>query len=138
MDKQRKKLVELINIGRAIGNCNKDECTDCLGEHCSECEAYDIAQTILADGWIRLPCKVGDTAYFTVMFTGSNETLITEEPIIDVSSRGFWTNSSTIPNEELPSFEPWENIGKTAFLSREDAEKALDAKDINVPTKGVE
>lgn len=73
---EREKLIELIVDADAYDSyeCKirtKDDVS------CSRCSAEKLANIILADGWIRSPCKV------------------------------------------------MEDFGKTVFLSREDAEKAL-------------
>jgi hypothetical protein len=67
---------------------------------------------------------VGDKVYFVVE-DEFNEMYISVECITEVGSRGFWTSASILPCDDMDNFEPWETIGETAFLSREDAEKAL-------------
>ena len=56
-NEMRDRLIELvcdkIQDGHCIGYCNHPPCSQCK----------DLADYILADGWIRPPCKVGDKVY---------------------------------------------------------------------------
>lgn len=77
-----------------------------------------------------LPCKVGSTAYFILedIEAGAPGFVVSEpHPITEVGSRGFWI--SALPYDKpdaMHDFTPWDEIGKTVFLTREAAEKALD------------
>ena len=76
-----------------------------------------IADEILADGWMRPPCKVGDTVYRIVeMSTGvmMNSTYTIKRFIraVEVTKNNF--------------FDVCENFGKTVFLAEEEAEQALE------------
>jgi hypothetical protein len=76
-----------------------------------------LADHILADGWVRFPCKVGDKVYVVdvcakeVIERKIMEIRQTEWGMIYIHSCGFGY--------------PVISIGKTVFLSREEAEKAL-------------
>ncbi len=80
---------------------------------------------------IELPCKVGDTIYYIFKAEIDRNAIngfIVSEPIkiTEVGTRGFWT--SAFPNEhpdDMDNFEPWDSIGKTVFLTKEEAEQAL-------------
>ena len=81
---------------------------------------------------VVLPCRVGDSVCF--MLPDANEYLgyFVSEPhrITEVGSRGFWT--SGIPDdkpENMDDFTPWEELGKTAFLTQKAAEAALGGDD---------
>lgn len=60
----RDRLIELLKSKSCRENL-------CMGENCADCEyiaifegdGEKIADYILADGWIRPPCKVGQTVY---------------------------------------------------------------------------
>ena len=91
-----------------------------------------FANLILDDGWIRPPCKIGDTVYRIVkMSTGVSQ-----------KSKSFFKDGKTIGTITLcePTkkyfvrcvdvtknnlIDVCENFGKTVFLTREEAEKAL-------------
>lgn len=67
---------------------------------------------------VELPCKVGTVAYIIIneseKFGGS---YIKEEKIVEVSTAGrIWTDSCYYDDDD---------IGKTVFLSHEEAEKKL-------------
>jgi hypothetical protein len=78
-----------------------------------------FADYLLADGWMRPPCKVGDKLHkIHTMYTPFISELKVENygiPFKDVL--GHW------------GIIPFEEIGKTVFLTREEAEKALKRKE---------
>lgn len=82
------------------------------------------ADYLLANGVIVPPCKVGDTVYcivegFDVVMEGHIRQLIVAEGIfIDCVIRGYF-------NQVFHSSK----IGKTVFLTREEAEQALRKED---------
>ena len=83
-----------------------------------------LADNLLVDGWIRLPCKVGDkvyviSRYYTGVFeiyecTIDSITLYEKNTFLSMSSKGKYTFG-----EEVSL------LGKTVFLTKEEAEKAL-------------
>ena len=78
-------------------------------------ETRYIAECLLNDGWMRPPCKVGDKIY--KIFT-------TYTPFVsdyDVEAYGIPVKSVLGDLIVIP----FDAIGKTVFLSREEAEKAL-------------
>ena len=92
-----------------------------------------FANLILDDGWIRPPCKSGDTVYRIVkMSTGvTNKNKIVRvgknrisgiltpcEPTIKCFVRCVEVTKNNL-------IDVCENFGKTVFLTREEAEKAL-------------
>ena len=83
---------------------------------------------------VVLPCMVGDAVYFLIPELEMGEGgfnlsgLFISEPhrITEVGTRGFWT--SGLPRDEpdgMHDFTPWGDLGKTAFLTREEADAAL-------------
>ena len=143
MDKQRerKKLAELLcrvtcEGGEDFGNCPERRNGHCRSIHRLEmCQVGAIANHILADEEIKrafellkvekegrlleTPCKVGDTVYEFDYDYEKEETYV-----VDTTVTGF----AIITFEEIHSFR---KIGKTVFLSREDAEKALEERKNN-------
>ena len=68
---------------------------------------------------VVLPCKVGDTVYFDLL-----ERII-EKQVFSIVS---FSNSTRIYCGGTSEYFRPEDIGKTFFLTREEAEKALEAK----------
>lgn len=99
-----------------------------------------IADHILADGWIRPPCKVGQTVYVlvkTVSAEKKESSIVILEGIAAgreerLNDRTRWELEiyiSEYPGEKTyvkPISVPEEEFGNTVFLSREEAEKALE------------
>lgn len=89
---------------------------------------------------LRLPCKVGDTVFhrkeYAATFTGIREYQITNI-MISQNKKGEWTkkyrammllDGKTI---DYPINFAFDDIGKTVFLTREEAEKALAEMELN-------
>lgn len=127
----RDKLIELL-----AKHCQmKDKrCVGCdEGEHyhpeCKEERFGRIADHLLANGVIVLPCKVGDTVW-TVKDPWNNKLL--KKPlqavINDVKNYSYGTLVGLLFDTKkyngIRSYNV-SDIGKTVFLSREDAEAAL-------------
>ena len=68
---------------------------------------------------VVLPCKVGDTVYFALLGR------IIEKQVFSIVS---FSNSTRIYCAGTSEYFRPEDIGKTLFLTREEAEKALEAK----------
>ena len=68
---------------------------------------------------VVLPCKVGDTVYFALLGR------IIEKQVFSIVS---FSNSTRIYCGGTSEYFRPEDIGKTFFLTREEAEKALEAK----------
>ena len=91
--------------------------------------AEEIANAIIADGWMKIPCKVGDTIYVL-----SNK-MIHKTKVIKVKYEEEAENYGQFIRERiyavicnvLQEFN-FSDIGKTVFLTREEAEKALEAE----------
>ena len=114
MDKQREKLVKLMN--EADGECLNVGCTTCVFLREDDCCDQRIADHILADGWIRPPCKVGQTVY-CIRYDIKRKPFIKPLEVLTITiyANGRFTVITT--KEDI-----W---GKTVFLTKEDAEKAL-------------
>ena len=80
-------------------------------------EKYQVAEK---DGrLVVLPCKVGDTVYFALLGR------IIEKQVFSIVS---FSNSTRIYCDGTSEYFRPEDIGKTFFLTRKEAEKALEAK----------
>ena len=113
---ERERLIELIE------QCSCHYSPPCTGE-CGEChnvEMYDrniehIADHLLANGVIVPPCKVGSTIYM----------LVTKRPRV-------YCEPYTMIQKSKVTFGNLERVirdfGKTVFLTREEAENALEER----------
>ena len=76
---------------------------------------------------VVLPCRIGATAYIliqdsAIFYPETNGWYIVEETIDAITQDGFYLGAT-----EDGDFRPNDAIGKTVFLTREEAEKALEA-----------
>ncbi len=102
-------------------------CKDCL--HCDICDCIGIgfpcADFQDKSEWVHLPCKVGDTAYF---ITERNAPKGTKEHIVEttIEKIGVRKSGMFIKLSVNAMYETSCNsIGKTVFLTLEEAKKAL-------------
>ena len=142
----RERLIELIV--QSTQKCDSTDCNGCKYWNTNDCGAARMADYILADGWIRPPCKVGDTVYAIGDKDGHQIKECRAEDFFFVSAEGFqvgvcfecdtdcdgcyfnsWTQSHcgewSCDGEYGNGFIPVEDFGKTVFLTREEAEAAL-------------
>ena len=79
---------------------------------------------------IKLPCKVGDTIYFIKSFKDELIVKATIENIHIWSSGHIKIESHTDRSSKYWTGQEWsiKDIGKTVFLTREEAEKHLEEK----------
>lgn len=133
----REKLIELLKDG---GNeCSKIFCKDCqYYAEIGKCKENIIADHLLANGVIVLPCKVGDTVWFVdrkydrqtskfvpyvsegyvkaIKFSARPTRITVEYPDVD-DKYGRCKGADYFAH----------NIGKTVFLIREAAEAKLES-----------
>jgi hypothetical protein len=111
--KMRDRLVELLN--KAQNDWLRKEYD---GETSKELAEY-VADYLLSEGVIVPPCKVGDTVYRVARHKGVWQVLPREVVSIthrlDHLYRLVWEIFST----------EYDRLGKTVFLTKEEAEKAL-------------
>ena len=112
----RDRLIELIkDIAPDLVAICGDECDKCTHGDC----VGKLADHLLAEGVIVLPCKVGDTVYQINKTPYLGE--IYELEIFDISLR----NGKPYYETERIDFDDTA-IGTSIFLTREEAEKALE------------
>lgn len=90
--------------------------------------AIEIAKAEVQGRLMVLPCKVGDTIHWILEDDGKYH--ISPDKIIEVGSKGFFVNGGIFRNT-VYDFIPWDELGKTAFLTREEAEAALAKEETN-------
>lgn len=125
MNKQRERLVELMC------NAPKKEVTY-FGRSCGKTyrTVEEIADYILADGWMRPPCKAGETVWVISQWYKYTKPEIESRKILSVQ---IYKNGDIQYHYKDGCF--WQgHIGKTVFLSREEAEAKL-VTDTNVGSK---
>lgn len=88
-----------------------------LEEFASYDRLRELAEADKAGRLVVLPCKVGDTVYFALLGR------IIEKQVFSIVS---FSNSTRIYCGGTSEYFRPEDIGKTFFLTREDAEKALE------------
>ena len=111
----RDRLIELI---KKADDEYRDICDRCDKDGYKSYPQYEefVADRILANGVIALPYKVGDTVY------GYSTGNITEYTItnISISDKRPWVRCCSYNSDFWT-----QDIGKTVFLTREEAEQAL-------------
>jgi hypothetical protein len=120
----RDRLIELIGEARAM---------EASGIKCKVSNEY-IADYILANGWILPPCKVGDMVHAKGWWWRDRDDILDYQITnitITQNKKGEWTrkyramrffDGKTWDRQLNFSFD---DIGKTVFITREEAEKAL-------------
>ena len=103
---ERERLIELL---RTVDNMRL------MRKGFSECADY-----LLANGVIVPPCKVGDILWIPSVNSNKVYSKIIKEILIHEKDGeiGKYVYASS-------AYFPFENIGKTVFLTKEEAEKAL-------------
>lgn len=82
---------------------------------------YECPEFLDRSKWAHLPCKVGDTVYcFAPCFDEERQPKIqvTETKVVDIKT------IATVPGMEFDI----DKIGKTVFLTRDEAEKELEKR----------
>lgn len=114
----RERLIELIKTSAYDGNIDE-------GFDGPVLNIENVADYLIANGVIVPPCKVGDKVYFIIQDECANEKkYIVSQRINDVSTRGLFVSTSTL-EENCGDFEPYSEMCKTVFLTKEEAENAL-------------
>ena len=85
-----------------------------------------MALALLANGAILPPCKVGDKVYW--ILPDLDGWHVSKDTVTEVGLKGFWVSMYT-ETDDMDDFTSWDEFGKTVFLTREDAEKALRERD---------
>lgn len=110
----------------------RDKLIELLKDYGIRVNRSTLADKILDDGWIKLPCKVGDTCY---PLDASEREFTCEEKIsrITISERNiiigyyehwdYYNHCRKTDNWRLPLRT--RILGKGVFLSKEEMEKAL-------------
>ena len=111
-EKQRERLVELIDKAFL-------ECDDNYGRPCTE----KVADYLIANNVVVLPCKVGQVLWFPSEYYN--------EPYSVFITKAEIYEEETIMYSEGGTEWYDEDIGKTVFLSRAEAENVLNERKEN-------
>lgn len=120
-----------------VGEDTIDEFVDCVKELAARLasiedilgDEYDLdrlRELVGADRegrCVMLPCKTGDPVWFKIEDTDGE--YISEDRVTESGTRGFWTSGILDDPDGMHLFTEWNEIGKTAFLTRESAEATL-------------
>lgn len=127
---ERERLIKLLKKTDELKCPYPDKSTnECFGceynvEGEEYCDHLRYADYLLANGVIVPPCKVGDTAYFVLYDGVVDEWFISEEPIVDVCTKGFYTSGKKDSTENCDLWL-WSCVGNDTFFDKEAAEEAL-------------
>lgn len=113
-DADRERLIEILKLDPCPSPYLCDE--NCKYANLKQCYEERTADLLLEHGVIAPPCKVGDTVYRPSDCLGVVQFVIISFNIYE--SEMFFTDDS-----ENIIYLP--DIGKTVFLTREEAERAL-------------
>lgn len=116
----RDRLIELLKSDNCPSPFICDE--KCKYVNLKSCYEYRTADFLLANGVILPPCKVGDKVY-------TSETRRVKEWVITFCGKNSRGEYKMIAADDgfKNMLEFWDyDIGKTVFLTREEAEKALE------------
>jgi len=88
-------------------------------------EVQELAKAKADGRLVVLPCKVGDNVYF--LLQDGEWYVSSPHRITEIGTRGFWTSAFPLekPNA-MDDFTSWDEFGKTVFLTKEEAERALE------------
>ena len=129
MADMRDRLIELIEPHMSGLAC-EFESGSCELTNCRSCNARALADHLLANGVILPPCKVGDVVYKI----SRNQVKACEVVFIGISKDENCSYFNFAENYADGTFYKsysmgFGEIGKTVFLTREEAEKALREKE---------
>ena len=131
----RDRLIELIGSKICDGyspNCDEYSPHTCKNCYANDCKIGDLADAIIADGWVKPPCNIGDTVYRIVKMstgvTNKHKVLYKDGKITGIITPCEPTIKCFIRCVEVTKnnlIDVCENFGKTVFSTREEAERAM-------------
>ena len=124
-NKMRDRFVELLQKRSCFYNKCNGPCRNCDRIPINDNDIGNLADYLLANGGIVLPCKVGDMVYFVIEDDETEEgKYISKQQINDVSTKGIFVSDS-LSEENCECFVPFSDFGESAFHTEEEAERAL-------------
>ena len=129
----RDRLIELLFNAKCDGENCLGSCPYRVGDKCdkvtrlSMCSMFSIVDHLLASGVIVPPCKVGQPIWhITRHYDGRNELREGKVSMLQQKADKSWKIRISV-RSIVWDFTPSE-IGQTYFLTREEAEKALEER----------
>lgn len=118
----RDRLIELL--------MKVDYAFDTNGRKASDSAEF-VADYLLANSVIIPPCKVGDYIYIIDDFD-TDEPYVLDVKVVELgqSERGKWITLDLPLGLKLKRYISWDDIGKTVFLTKEEAEQVLNKRGI--------
>ena len=127
-DADRERLIEILKLGSCPSPYLCDE--NCKYANLERCCEERTADSLLEHGVIVLPCKVGDRLYEV---TGRKTVSVYKVRTIRVELFSLFIEWDIVEGfawQSLSDINAGE-IGKTVFLTREEAERALKEREDN-------
>ena len=127
-DADRERLIEILKLGSCPSPYLCDE--NCKYANLERCYEERTADLLLEHGVVLLPCKVGDRLYEV---TGRKTVSVYKVKAIRVELFSLfieWDIVEGLVWQSLSGINAGD-IGKTVFLTREEAEKALKERENN-------
>ena len=128
----KEKLIELLCGVTCKGEEDFGNCPSRVGGRCygiqslHMCQLFAIVDHLLANGVVVPPAKAGQTVYFVLDDDALPEGwYMSDETVTEVCSRGFFVGAFDEVKNIVECVIPWSEIGKTVFLTKEEAEKAF-------------
>ena len=121
----RDRLKQLV-ADTPVGGCYEDfapvKIKDILGED----RIQRVVENLLSNGVIVPPCKVGDTVFVVSRYyTGTWFIYACMVNDISVYKKNMFVRMLAIRNKHVTFAEEVSQFGKTVFLTKEEAERAL-------------
>ena len=127
-DADRERLIEILKLGSCPSPYLCDE--NCKYANLERCSEERTADLLLEHGVVLLPCKVGDRLYEV---TGRKTVSVYKVRAIRVELFSLFIEWDIVEGfvwQSLSGINAVE-IGKTVFLTREEAERALKEREDN-------
>ena len=84
-----------------------------------------IAEQLINSGVFVPPCNIGDKLYIVLYDDGIGEHFISADTITAITTTGVFTSCFAPARSDFGNFTDYSELGKSAFLSPDDAERAL-------------
>lgn len=127
-DADRERLIEILKLGSCPSPYLCDE--NCKYANLERCYEERTADLLLEHGVVLMPCKVGDRLYEV---TGRKTVSVYKVRAIRVELFGLFIEWDIVEGFVWQSLSciNADEIGKTVFLTREKAERALKEREKN-------
>lgn len=115
------QLLEIINKNQDYGATYAKSQMDERKTYIYETPNSVLADSILADGWIKPPCNVGDKVYSMGIFTGQ----IIESVVTSII---YSDDNVFLHLENETAVDVLQQLGKTVFLTKDELKEVFKEK----------